>query len=111
MAQDGTCTIRVVRPSLLADTLRSYKILLNGTVAGRIAANSTLEITAPAGAITVEARIDWGRSNALTINSVPGQTIEIEVRNYWGPLLALWAITFGKNSYLRLTQRTAAARA
>jgi hypothetical protein len=109
MAEGNMCTIRVIRPSLLADRIRSYLILLNGKVAGSIGNNSTVEIAAPAGAITIEAKIDWGRSNALTINTVPGQTIEVEVRNYWGPLLALWAITFGKNSYLRLTQRSAAA--
>jgi hypothetical protein len=109
---DGTmCTIRVVRPSLLVDTLRSYKILLNGNVAGTIGHNSTLEIAAPAGATTIEARIDWCRSNALKLNTVPGQTIEIEVRNYWGALLGLWAVTFGRNRYLLLTQRSAAAKA
>lgn len=107
MAQDAMCTIRVVRPSLLADTLRSYKILLNGNVAGSIGHNGTLEIAAPAGTVTIEARIDWCRSNALTVNAVPGQTVEIEVRNNWGAFLGLWAVTFGRNSYLRLTQRAA----
>jgi hypothetical protein len=105
MAEEPMCTIRVVRPSLLVDTLRSYKILLNGAVAGSIGHDSTLEIAAPAGAIAIEARIDWCRSNPLKISTVPGQTVEIEVRNHWGALLGLWAITLGRNSYLLLTQR------
>jgi len=105
MTEDNMSTIRVVRPALPADLIRSYKILLNGKLAGTIGHNSTLEIAAPAGANTIEARIDWARSRPLTVNSVPHQTIEVEVRNRWGMLLALWAVTFGKNSYLLLTQR------
>ena len=62
MAEDNVCTIRFVRPPLFADRIRSYKILLNGKVAGSIGHDSTLEIAAPAGATTLEARIDWARS-------------------------------------------------
>jgi hypothetical protein len=108
MAED-ICTIRFVRSSTYADSIRSYKILLNGKVAGSIGNGGVLEIAAPAGAITIEAKIDWARSRPLTINAAPHQTIEIEVSNHWGALLSLWAITFGKNSYLLLTQRPTAA--
>jgi hypothetical protein len=108
MAGDNMGTIRIIRPSLLADVIRSYQILLNGKVAGSIGNNSTIEIAARAGANTIEAKIDWGRSLPLTINTVPHQTVEIEVRNHWGALWALWAITFGRNSYLLLTQRPTA---
>ena len=44
-----------------------------------------------------------GRSRPLTIEAAPRQKIEIEVVNNWGALLSLWAITFGKNTYLKLT--------
>jgi hypothetical protein len=108
MAEANMCTIRVVRRGAFADLIRSYEILLNGKSAGSIANKGTLEFAAPAGANTLEAKIDWGRSRPLTIDAAPGQTVEIEVSNHWGPLLALWAITFGKNSYLVLTQRPAA---
>ena len=70
---------------------------------GKIGNNSTLEIAAPAGSMTIEARIDWARSQPLTIKTVPHQTFEIEVRNHWGASRALWAITFGRGSYLLLT--------
>jgi hypothetical protein len=111
MADDNACTIRLVRPSLLVDVLRSYRILVNGREAGKIGNNSTLEISAPAGPVTIEARLDWVRSQPLTIQAVPGQTIEIEVRNHWGAPRALWAISFGRNSYLLLTPRPAGVRA
>jgi hypothetical protein len=109
MAENGMCTIRVVRPGAFADLIRSYDILLNGKSVGSIANKGTLEIAAPAGANTIEAKIDWGRSQPLTVEAAADQTVEIEVSNHWGPLLALWAITFGKNSYLVLTQRVAVA--
>jgi hypothetical protein len=105
MAEGNLCTIRLVRPPRFADRIRSYQILLNGKIAGSIDNDSALEIAAPAGAITIEAEIDWARSRPLTINTVPRERIEIEVRNRWGALLSLWAIAFGKNSYLLLTQR------
>ena len=109
MAEDNLCTIKLVRPPQYADMLRSYEILLNGKNVGTIGRNGVLEIPAPAGAITIEATIDWGRSRPLSINTVPHQTVEIEVRNRWGALLAPWAISFGKNSYLSLTPRSTAA--
>jgi hypothetical protein len=103
--QNNACTIRVVRPSQYVDMLRSYQIMLNGEKVGSIARNDVLEVTAPAGKATIEARIDWGRSRPLMIDAKPGQTIEIEVRNRWGSLLAIWAITFGRGSYLELRPR------
>ena len=109
MIKDDRCTIRLVRPSRYQDRIRSYRILLNGKDAGKIANDSTLEIRAPSGSTTIEARIDWGRSRPLTINTAPGETVEIEVRNRWGIGMALWASTFGKNTYLLLTPRSMAA--
>jgi hypothetical protein len=104
MVQSEACTIKIVRPSQYADMLRSYQIMLNGEKAGSIARNDVLEIAAPAGKATIAARIDWGRSQPLTIDTKPGETVEVEVRNRWGSALGIWAITFGRNSYLTLTQ-------
>ena len=109
MVQTGVCTIKIVRSSQYADMLRSYRIMLNGETVGSIARDSVLEIVAPAGKATIEARIDWGRSQPLTIDARPDETIEIEVSNPWGSALAIWAITFGRNSYLALRQRSPAS--
>jgi hypothetical protein len=102
MDQDGASRIRIVRLQQFADRLRSYQITLNGRDAGSLARNGVIEVTVPPGKATIEARIDWGRSRLLTIDARPGETVEIEVRNNWGPLLALWAATFGSGSYLTL---------
>jgi hypothetical protein len=104
MVTGATCMVRIVRRSGYADRIRSYKIFINGTVAGSIARDSVLDLEVPSGTLTIEARIDWGRSRPLTIEAVPGKRIDIEVSNHWGALLALWAITFGYRSYLMLKQ-------
>jgi hypothetical protein len=105
MPPDDTCTVRFVRRSQYADMLRSYKLFINGMEMGSIARNTILDLEVPAGPLTIEARIDWGRSELLTIDAAPRQKIEIEVSNHWGALLALWAVTFGSRSYLVLKQR------
>jgi hypothetical protein len=92
----------VVRRSGFADWLRRYDILVNGTYAGSVAHNATLNLKVPCGTVTLEARIDWGRSEPLVIEAQPGRRVEVEVANHWGAGLALWAITFGSGTYLVL---------
>jgi hypothetical protein len=103
MAQDNMCKIRIVRGSKFADYLRHYQILVNGAVVGAVGTGGVLELVVPAGPLAIEAKVDWGRSRPLTIEAAPRQKIEIEVANNWGALLSLWAITFGKNTNLKLT--------
>ena len=107
MPPGATCMLRFVRGSGYADWLRQYKIFINGAQVGALARNSALDVEVPSGALTIEARVDWGRSEPLTIEAAPGQRIEIEVSNHWGALLALWGSTFGFRSYLTLKRRPA----
>jgi hypothetical protein len=102
MSVGATCRLRLVRGSGYADRLRRYKIFIDGAQVGTIARDAVLDLEVPSGPHTIEARIDWGRSQPLTIEATPDQRIEIEVSNHWGALLALWAITFGFRSYLTL---------
>src|SRR5215467_6083788 len=104
MATGTSCTLRIIRHGGYVDMLRSYKILINGTAVGSIARNSVLDLEVPCGPLTIEARVDWGRSAPLAIEVVPGKNIEVEVSNNWGALLGLWAVTFGYRSYLMLKQ-------
>jgi len=104
MPRNATCMLRVVRRSEFADWLRSYKIFVNGAQVGTIARNSVLDLEVPSGPLTIEARLDWGKSRPLTIETAPNQRIEIQVSNNWGALLAIWAVTFGSRSYLILKQ-------
>jgi hypothetical protein len=109
MPANDLCTIRFVRPSGVADLIRSYTMRVNGADVGTIGNGGTLEVKVAPGVTTIEAEIDWAKAKPLTVTTTPRQTTEIEVRNRWGLLLALWAITFGRNEYLLLTQRAPAS--
>jgi hypothetical protein len=102
------CDVRVLRRSGFADWLRRYDILVNGKYAGSLAHNATLNLEVPCGKVTLEARIDWGRSRPLVIEAQHGRRIEVEVANHWGAWLALWAITFGSGTYLVLRPKDTA---
>ena len=110
MERQNACKIRVYRSTQYADRLRNYKIFAKGEEMGTVARNSELVFDVPSGALTLEGRIDWGRSKPLQLNAVAGQTLEVDVANRWGAILGLWAITFGFRSYLTLTPRSGAVQ-
>lgn len=98
----SACTIRIIRKAGYSDFVRRYQIFANGIEVGSIARNSVLEFKVPSGATTIYAKIDWGLSAPLTVTATPEKRIEIEVSNNWGALRGLWAVTFGRKSYLIL---------
>jgi hypothetical protein len=100
----GDAKLRIVRHGGYADMIRAYKILVNGEAAGAISRNAVLNLEVPSGRLKIEARVDWGRSQPLVIDAVPGQAVTVEVSNHRGAWLSLWAITFGARSYLELKQ-------
>lgn len=102
MSTGASCRLRIVRGSGYADWLRQYKILINGVQLGAIGRDAALDLEVPCGPLTIEARLDWGRSQPLMIVATPDEKIEIEVANHWGALLALWGSTFGFRTYLIL---------
>lgn len=66
-----------------ADHWRQYRIFIDGREAFRLADNTAQTIYVPQGRITIEARIDWGRSPALTLDTWSGDDIFIEIANNW----------------------------
>jgi hypothetical protein len=105
MSAGAACRLRVVRGSGYADRFRRYKIFINGAQVGTIARNAVLDLAVPSGPLTIEARIDWARSQPLTIEATPDR--RIEVSNNWGALLGIWGVTFGFRTYLTLSRRPA----
>ena len=104
MPADTTCSLTIVRHSGYADFLRSYTISINGAEVGTIARNSVLDLRVPSGPVTIEARLDWGGSQPLTIQATSNRRIEVEVFNTWGAWLAIWGVTLGYRRYLTLRQ-------
>jgi hypothetical protein len=104
MPTGATSKLTIIRHHGYADRLRSYKIFVNDEHVGNVGCDSVLDLEVPSGAVKVQARIDWGRSQPLVMNAAPNRTIEVEVSNHWGLPQALWAITFGCRSYLLLKE-------
>jgi len=98
------CTIRIIRHSGVLDRLRPYVIFVNGVQVGSVARDSVVDFHVPSGRLVIEARTDWAGSRPLTVEVAPLHRIDIEVANTWGPLPALWAMTFRSNSYLTLRE-------
>ena len=103
MPNKSSGILRFVRPKQLADTLRSYTLHVNGRTVGALPRSGELDVEVPAGRATIEAKIDWCGSDPLSIEVKAGQITKVEVSNRLGPLLSIWGITFGMNTYLQLT--------
>ncbi len=65
--------IIVKRDSGWSDSIRDYRIMLDGVFAAKISDGQTIELDAPAGRHTLQARIDWSRTDLIefTLNEEP----------------------------------------
>ncbi|MEJ2378651.1 MAG: hypothetical protein P8Y71_25820 [Pseudolabrys sp.] len=91
-------TIRVIRLSGFTDRFRPYRIRVNGALVGTVPRNCVVDFHVPSGELVVEACIDWGGSRPLMIETEPGSRVDLEVRNRWGPVLAVGAMIVGRPS-------------
>ena len=96
------CKIKVIRGAGHENVFCSFRIFVDGKFAGRVASSGALEVAAPAGRHTIEASLDWARSQLLEVVVRPGRETRIEVKNNWSIFLALWAGVSGSDEYLAL---------
>lgn len=57
--------IVIRRDSGWSDFFRNYRIMLDGTFAAKVSAGQTVELDAPLGRHTLQARIDWQRTDLI----------------------------------------------
>lgn len=95
-------TLQIVRRKRFVDVLRSYVIAVNGKNVGSVPNGGVLTIDFPAGATSVQATIDWCKSDPIRVVIETNRVTKVEVSNNWGALLSIIAITFGYRSYLAL---------
>jgi hypothetical protein len=96
-------TIRIIRLASTADRLMPYHIYANGVEIGTVRNHSIADFAVPSGPLTIEARIDWGRSPPLRVEAPTGGRVNIAVANRWGALFSLWGMAFRYRRYLTLT--------
>jgi hypothetical protein len=70
--------IIVKRDSGWSDSIRDYQIMLDGVLAAKISDGQTIELDAPVGRHTLQARIDWSRTELIefTLGDAPA-TFEV----------------------------------
>jgi hypothetical protein len=89
--------IRIIRH---ADTqLVPCDILINGAVVGAVDPDSVIELRVPSGQLRVEARMAWAESPPLTVRTMPGNRIDIELIHRKD---TIWSKIFPTDSHLAL---------
>jgi len=71
-------TIHVHRESgPFRDRLRSYKVLVDDEVVGKVKPGEDVRHAVPPGEHVVRIRIDWTGSKPLTVTAEPGETVSL----------------------------------
>jgi hypothetical protein len=79
---------RLTRDAGYADSIRAYKVVLDGTAIGEIRNGESKEFSIPAGTHQLEARIDWCKSRFITFQADPLDVPHFVVKsNLRGPKL------------------------
>ena len=100
-------TLTVRRDEGWADSLRRYRIILDGVEIGRLGESLVLRQEIGEGPHTIEANIDWHGSQPLRFDSQPGeQTVIVSspLRG-WRVFLAAFYVIFRTREYLNLELR------
>jgi hypothetical protein len=72
--------LRIERASAYGDARRSYKIVLNGIVVGKVKQKEIKEIPITSGPHNLVFKIDWCGSEEIHFSAEEGQIIEFVVR-------------------------------
>jgi len=101
----GVACIRIVRGDALAYRARKYAILVDGQKVAEVGNASSVDVSVQAGEHAVAARVDFIRSDPLSVAVVPGETAVVELAT---PELkdvgAQLSSIIGSSGYLRLTR-------
>ena len=101
--------LRIVRDSGYADRIRAYKVVVDGSTVGTIGDGETKEFLVSGGQHNVSLKIDWCGSNTIPFAVAEGDVATFDAKsNLRGGMLlaALWYITFARNSYLAIVERS-----
>jgi hypothetical protein len=99
---DSQAVLEIARTSQWANRLRRYSILVDGSEVGTVRNGETVKIPVDPGQRIVQVKLDWCRSESLTVAVKPGQSCVLEVgciSKSWHALEALTAI-FSPHRYL-----------
>ncbi len=81
MSEMDTGNIEVFRESSPIGRIRTYRILADSANVAAIKNGETVSIKLPKGMHEILVKLDWTKSNPVTVNIEPGQTIKLTI-NY-----------------------------
>jgi hypothetical protein len=103
---DGSAYVEIERDAnRWRDRARAYRVLVDGTEAGKVLWGSTWRLSVPPGGHRVRLAMDWARSPEVEFDVQPGETACFRC----GPNAGSWRIlydgTIGRRRYISLTRR------
>lgn len=106
----GMAQIEITRSSEYANRLRSIKIFIDNEHAGSISNGETKSFDVSEGSHSVQAKIDWGRSNTVTIEIGKDEKKSLKMTSFakhnpLGTLAAIYYTTIASDRYLRLEEQ------
>ena len=95
-------TITVTRaPGGSRDRMRGYTVLIDNAPAGSVKAGEHVTVLVAPGPHTVQMKVDWCTSPALTVNAAPGAGTTLDCAPGGSALTALFAL-LRPGAYIRL---------
>ena len=90
--------------NLWRDRVRAYRILIDGTEAGRVRRGATWKLAVPPGSHRMRLAIDWGRSREAGFDVRPGETARFRCGPSAGSWRIVYDMTIGWSRYISLTR-------
>ena len=95
-------TIHIRRGSGWTDYLRRYVVMLDDREVARLGRDQEIALPTTAGTHTLQLRLDWCSSNAVSFSLGQGESRTFACGNNAGPLLAVLYIVLWPSDYLWL---------
>jgi len=86
------------------DHLRSYKVVLDGEVVGRLLAGEYCAFEVAPGSHELFLKIDWGRSEKVIVSLAADQTAQFRCAPRGNVLTGLYWATLGSSRSIELTE-------
>jgi len=99
---EPSSTIRLSRRHAYADSIRLYKVMLDGDHVCDVADDSAVEVSTTPGRHELYLRIAWCRSPILTFIAPSGGSVELECGSTTNFASAIYRATLGRDRYIDL---------
>jgi hypothetical protein len=95
-------TIKIKREAGFADMLRSYTVVLDGRIVGKLRRGKEMVLDATSGQHELQLKIDWCRSQPVSFSLTDAQSSSFECGNNTKIVLAPFYLLFRPSHYLWL---------